>query len=96
MGLQRAFAYGGVTAPGVTLLEIDDDPAVFLMECFYGKLGERSAAEALREAMIAATDKFGVVDVPHWAPYILYSDWFLPTGVKRWVRGIRRTVLGAE
>lgn len=75
VGLQRAFAYRGVTALGATLWKVEDDPAVFLMERFYAKLEEHCTADALREAMSAAIETFGAPEVPLWAPYILYGDW---------------------
>jgi CHAT domain-containing protein/tetratricopeptide (TPR) repeat protein len=80
LGLQRAFAYQGTTALGITLWRVVDAAAVFLMKRFYAEREARCAADALREAMIAAIAKYGVDRPTLWAPYILYGDWQTDTG----------------
>lgn len=67
VGLQRAFLYAGTPALITTLWKVDDRASYLLMRGFYGHLGTRGPAEALRAAQRAL-----MVDFPHpfaWAAF---------------------------
>ena len=59
VGLARGFLYAGAKAIVASLWGVDDESTSFLMTRFYAELKSRDKQEALRQAQLAAKEKYG-------------------------------------
>ena len=75
VGIARAFLGAGARSVLVSLWAIEDEATMEFMKVFYQQLvDERSASEALNEAMksMRESDRFSAVK--YWAPFVLIGD----------------------
>jgi len=68
-GLNRAFIYAGAGGVVASLWSVSDRSTFELMDYFYGGLGAKSPAEALREAQIKLMKEYP--SPYYWAPFYL-------------------------
>lgn len=72
VGLTRGFLYAGASSIVASLWKVDDQATAELMNAFYRGLAEKDKRQALREAQLAARQKF-----PHpyyWAAFQLTGN----------------------
>jgi CHAT domain-containing protein/Tfp pilus assembly protein PilF len=76
IGLTRAFLYAGTPSVVVSLWQVRDQSTAELMVQFYRHLvkGQRSKAEALKQAKLALIGSKDFAHPHHWAPFILVGQ----------------------
>jgi len=69
LGLARGLFRAGAASLLLTLWEVPDQSTAHFMKAFYGRLGERPRADAVREAILDVRARYP--HPVHWAPFVL-------------------------
>jgi len=85
LGLSQAFLVAGADSVVLSMWQVNDESTAKLFISMYGKLNQKSKAEALRQAKLSLIADKSTSHPYYWGPFVLMGKWHvsLPPGFNK-------------